>query len=31
MAFVTTLIAPVSLRAAVPSVCSKSDRDFCEL
>jgi Kef-type K+ transport system membrane component KefB len=31
MAFVTTLIAPISLRAAVPSVCSKSDRDFCAL
>ncbi len=31
MAFVTTLIAPLSLRAAVPSVCSRSDRDFCDL
>ena len=31
MAFVTTMIAPLSLRAAVPSVCSRSDRDFCEL
>jgi Kef-type K+ transport system membrane component KefB len=31
MAFVTTLIAPISLRATVPSVCSKSDRDFCAL
>jgi Kef-type K+ transport system membrane component KefB len=31
MAFVTTLIAPISLRAAVPSVCSRSDRDFCAL
>jgi Kef-type K+ transport system membrane component KefB len=31
MAFVTTVVAPISLRAVVPSVCSKSDRDFCEL
>jgi Kef-type K+ transport system membrane component KefB len=31
MAFVTTFMAPLSLRAAVPSVCSKSDRDFCAL
>jgi Kef-type K+ transport system membrane component KefB len=31
MAFVTTLVAPLSLRAVVPSVCSKSDRDFCQL
>jgi Kef-type K+ transport system membrane component KefB len=31
MAFVTTLIAPVSLRLAVPRVCGGSDRDFCHL
>jgi Kef-type K+ transport system membrane component KefB len=31
MAFVTTFVAPILLRAVVPSVCSKSDRDFCEL
>jgi Kef-type K+ transport system membrane component KefB len=31
MAFVTTFMAPLTLRAAVPSVCAKSDRDFCEL
>jgi Kef-type K+ transport system membrane component KefB len=31
MAFLTTLIAPLSLRATVPSICSRSDRDFCTL
>ena len=31
MAFITTLIAPVSLRLAVPRVCAESDRDFCRL
>ncbi len=31
MAFITTLIAPVSLRLAVPRVCAGSDRDFCQL
>jgi hypothetical protein len=31
MAFITTLIAPVSLRLAVPRVCAASDRDFCHL
>lgn len=28
MAFITTLIAPVSLRLAVPALCADSDRDF---
>jgi len=31
MAFITTLIAPVSLRVAVPPLCSDSDQDFCQL
>jgi Kef-type K+ transport system membrane component KefB len=31
MTFITTLVAPVSLRIAVPSVCASSDKDFCEL
>ena len=31
MAFITTMIAPISLRAAVPPLCSASDKDFCEL
>jgi Kef-type K+ transport system membrane component KefB len=31
MAFITTLIAPLSLRAAVPPLCHSSDRDFCQL
>jgi Kef-type K+ transport system membrane component KefB len=31
MAFITTMIAPVSLRAAVPPLCHSSDRDFCQL
>jgi Kef-type K+ transport system membrane component KefB len=31
MAFITTLIAPVSLRLAVPPLCSGSDKDFCHL
>ena len=31
MAFITTFITPLSLRAAVPSLCASSDRDFCEL
>jgi Kef-type K+ transport system membrane component KefB len=31
MAFITTLIAPVSLRVAVPPLCANSDQDFCQL
>ena len=31
MAFVTTLLTPISLRAIVPSMCAASDKDFCEL
>jgi Na+:H+ antiporter len=31
MAFVTTLLTPISLRALVPSLCTSSDKDFCEL
>ncbi len=31
MAFVTTLLTPISLRALVPSLCTASDKDFCEL
>lgn len=31
MAFITTFITPLSLRAVVPPVCAASDRDFCEL
>jgi Kef-type K+ transport system membrane component KefB len=31
MAFITTLIAPISLRAVVPPLCVRSDKDFCEL
>ncbi len=31
MAFVTTLMAPISLRAAVPPLCAANDADFCEL
>jgi Kef-type K+ transport system membrane component KefB len=31
MAFITTLIAPVSLRVAVPPLCADSDQDFCQL
>ena len=31
MAFVTTLLTPVALRAVVPPLCVESDRDFCEL
>ena len=31
MAFVTTLLTPISLRLIVPSLCVSSDRDFCEL
>jgi Kef-type K+ transport system membrane component KefB len=31
MAFITTLIAPVSLRLAVPRVCAGSGQDFCHL
>ena len=31
MAFITTFITPLSLRAAVPSLCASADRDFCEL
>jgi Kef-type K+ transport system membrane component KefB len=31
MAFITTLLTPISLRALVPSLCVSSDKDFCEL
>jgi Kef-type K+ transport system membrane component KefB len=31
MAFITTLLTPISLRAVVPSLCNSSDKDFCEL
>jgi hypothetical protein len=31
MAFITTLIAPVSLRVTVPPLCTGSDKDFCHL
>jgi Kef-type K+ transport system membrane component KefB len=31
MAFITTLLTPISLRALVPSLCISSDKDFCEL
>jgi Kef-type K+ transport system membrane component KefB len=31
MAFITTLIAPISLRLVVPPLCARSDKDFCEL
>jgi Kef-type K+ transport system membrane component KefB len=31
MAFITTLLTPISLRALVPSLCNSSDKDFCEL
>ncbi len=31
IAFFTTILAPISLRAAMPSLCSKTDADFCEL
>jgi Kef-type K+ transport system membrane component KefB len=31
MAFITTLIAPVSLRVVVPPLCAGSDKDFCHL
>jgi Kef-type K+ transport system membrane component KefB len=31
MAFITTLIAPVSLRLTVPPLCAASDKDFCHL
>jgi Kef-type K+ transport system membrane component KefB len=31
MAFITTIIAPISLRVFVPPLCSKSDADFCDL
>lgn len=31
MTFITTLIAPVSLRLAVPPLCADSDKDFCHL
>jgi Kef-type K+ transport system membrane component KefB len=31
MAFVTTLLTPISLRAIVPPLCAESDKDFCEL
>ncbi|MBW1991871.1 MAG: hypothetical protein JRI59_07110 [Deltaproteobacteria bacterium] len=30
-AFITTLIAPLSLRLAVPPLCTDTDADFCEL
>jgi Kef-type K+ transport system membrane component KefB len=31
MAFITTLMAPISLRAVVPRLCARADKDFCEL
>jgi Kef-type K+ transport system membrane component KefB len=31
MAFITTLVTPLSMRLFVPPVCSKSDADFCDL
>jgi Kef-type K+ transport system membrane component KefB len=31
MAFITTFLTPLALRAVVPSLCAESDRDFCEL
>lgn len=31
MAFVTTFLTPLTLRAVVPPLCAASDRDFCEL
>jgi Kef-type K+ transport system membrane component KefB len=31
MAFITTLLTPIFLRAVVPPLCAESDRDFCEL
>ncbi len=31
MAFITTFITPLALRALVPPLCADSDRDFCEL
>ena len=31
MAFVTTFLTPISLRAIVPPLCAESDKDFCEL
>ncbi|MFA4903988.1 MAG: cation:proton antiporter [Desulfobaccales bacterium] len=31
MAFITTLITPISLRLTVPRVCADSDQDFCHL
>lgn len=31
MAFVTTFLTPIALRAVVPPLCAESDRDFCEL
>jgi Kef-type K+ transport system membrane component KefB len=31
MAFITTLIAPVSLRVTVPPLCADSNKDFCHL
>jgi Kef-type K+ transport system membrane component KefB len=31
MAFITTLIAPISLRLVVPPLCARSDQDFCAL
>jgi Kef-type K+ transport system membrane component KefB len=31
MAFITTLMAPITLRAAVPPLCADTDADFCEL
>lgn len=31
MAFITTLLTPISLRALVPSMCATSDKDFCAL
>jgi Kef-type K+ transport system membrane component KefB len=31
MAFITTLLTPISLRTLVPTLCGASDKDFCEL
>lgn len=31
MAFITTFITPLSLRAIIPSLCAETDRDFCLL
>ena len=31
LAFITTLMTPIALRALVPPLCASSDKDFCEL